>query len=146
MTVTSVLLPDADKMSSSHRAAESRKSKRPLVIGQNFIRAACWAVENLWHLIKLFVAQFCGAEFFFRTLALITGGRLLSVNIQCGHSLTPQHNQVIARPAQRGPWTKEIKNLMIDFQRPAEKQWSAPYWSAMHETVVTSPCENMKMY
>ena len=36
---------------------------------------------------------------FFRSLALITGERLLSVNIQCGHSLTPQHNQVIARPA-----------------------------------------------
>ena len=26
---------------------------------------------------------------FFRSLALITGERLLSVNIQCGHSLTP---------------------------------------------------------
>ena len=34
---------------------------------------------------------------------------------------------------------------MIDFQRPPEKQWSAPYWSAMHGDAVTNPCENMKM-
>ena len=69
---------------------------------------------------------------------------------QCQYSMRPQLDTA-AQPShrqtgQRGPWTKEIKNLMIDFQRPAEKQWSAPYWSAMHETVVTSPCENMKMY
>ena len=53
----------------------------------------------------------------------------------------PSHRQT----GQRGPWTKEIENLMIDFQLPAEKQWSAPYWSAMHGDAVTSPCENMKM-